>query len=162
MGGWMQIIGTLLCVLFALALVHMAGATSRLSGVLTLFGTTVLICVGLAEMTCYIGATSGDETTVRVVSTMIPALQHAYPIIAAPMVFWPLGAVILESHILPRTIGYLGLLLGTVFAALGLIGMLQPIQAIVDALSAIQGVWWIAAAITLLVGRSPKRATSSI
>lgn len=153
LGGWMQSTGTLLCVLFALALVQMAGFASRLPGVLTLFGSSVLMCVGLAEMTGYIGATSGDVTTVRVVSIMIPALQHAYPIVAAPMVFWPFGVVILASGILPKTLGYLALALGSVFSVLGFMGMLLPVQVIVDILSALQGFWWLAAAVTFLVHR---------
>ena len=151
MGGWMQVTGTLLCVLFALALVHIAGFSYHLSGVLTLFGTTVLMCVGLAEMTCYIGATSGDAITVHVVGTMIPALQHAYPIIAAPMVFLPLGIVILASQILPKVLGHAAIWLGSVFAILGFIGVFQPVQGIVDTLSALQGFWWLSAAVTFMV-----------
>lgn len=162
MGGWMQVTGTLLSVLFALALVHMAGFSSRLSGLLTLFGSTILMCVGLAEMTCYIGATSGDAITVRVVSTMIPALQHAYPIVAAPMVFWPLGIVILVSHIISKVLGYAAILLGTVFAVLGFIGMLQPVQGIVDTLSALQGFWWLAAAVTFMVRKKTDAAAPSV
>jgi hypothetical protein len=152
-GGWLQIAGTVLCLLFALYLVQRAGASSSFAGVLTLFGCVVLTCVGLAELTGYAMAASGDATVVRVAVQFIPGVQHGYSVVAAPMVFLPLGAVILTSGILPRAIGYGALAFGVVFASMGPIGMLAPVQGFVDALSAIQGLWWIAAAIAL-IGRA--------
>jgi hypothetical protein len=77
-------------------------------------------------------------------------VQHGYAMVAAPLVFLPLGAVILDSGVLPRVLGYTALALGAVFAVLGLVGVLAPVQGIVDGLSALQGLWWIAAAVALL------------
>jgi len=150
LGGWLQITGTLLCLLFALALTQRAGAAGTFAGQLTLFGSVVLTGVGLAEFSGYALAVSGDPTVVRVASQFIPAVQHGYAMVAAPLVFLPLGAVILGSGVLPRVLGYIALILGTVFAVLGLVGVLAPVQGIVDGLSALQGLWWIAAAVALL------------
>jgi len=40
-GAWLQAVGPVLIVLFAFALVHLAGATERLSGWMTLFVATI-------------------------------------------------------------------------------------------------------------------------
>ena len=63
LGGWFQIIGTLLTVLYALAMVHFAGWSIRLAGALTLLGSTVLLVVGLMEVMFYVAVTSGDPMT---------------------------------------------------------------------------------------------------
>ena len=71
--------------------------------------------------------------------------------LAAPAVFFPLGAVILESRVLPRVLGYLSLVLGGAFAISGVVYLFAQVLAVVVALSIIQGVWFLAAAITLLI-----------
>src|SRR5262249_7811142 len=53
-GGWMQGIGSLLIVLFALALVHLAGATHRLAGWITLLAGGSILMVSLVEVTFYL------------------------------------------------------------------------------------------------------------
>ena len=42
-GAWMQAVGPVLIVLFAFVLVHLSGATQRLSGWMTFFGATIQI-----------------------------------------------------------------------------------------------------------------------
>jgi hypothetical protein len=74
--------------------------------------------------------------------------------LAAPAVFFPLGAVILDSRVLPPVFGYLSLVLGAAFAVSGVVYLFAPILAVVVALSIIQGGWFLAAAITLLAGSS--------
>ena len=64
-GAWLQAVGPVLIVLFAFALVHLAGATQRLSGWMTLFGASVLMMVSLIEVTFYIGALNTDPATLR-------------------------------------------------------------------------------------------------
>ena len=54
-GSWLQAVGPVLIVLFALAIVFLAGATTRLAGWMTLFGTAALMTVSLIEITGYIG-----------------------------------------------------------------------------------------------------------
>ncbi len=55
-GAWLQAVGPLLIVLFAFAIVPLAGATTRLAGWMTLFGGTILMTVSLVEITFYMSA----------------------------------------------------------------------------------------------------------
>ncbi len=56
---------------------------------------------------------------------LISAVQHLSFIVAAPALFLPLGIVLLRSSVLPRLFGYLALLLGIVFAILGITFLLR-------------------------------------
>ncbi len=124
-GAWLQAVGPALIVLFAFSLVHLAGATQRLSGWMTFFGAATLMTVSLIEITVYISALHVDPPMMPFISLkIISAVQHLYFIVAAPALFSPLGIVLLSSSILPRLFGYLALLLATAFAALGVIFLL--------------------------------------
>ena len=152
-GAWLQAVGPVLIVLFAFALVHLAGATQRLAGWMTFFGATVLMTVSLIEITFYISALSPDPALMPSISLkLISAVQHLYFIVAAPTLFLPLGIVLVRSPILPRLLGYLALILATAFAALGVIFLLDlTLPGAVTAFGGVQALWWLAAAITLIV-----------
>jgi hypothetical protein len=158
-GAWMQAVGPVLIVLFAFALVHLAGATQRLVGWMTLFGATILMTVSLIEVTFYISALNPEPVMMPSISLkLISAAQHLYFIVAAPALFLPLGVILVSSPILPRVFGYLALLLAAAFAALGVIFMLRlRLPDAVTAFGGLQALWWLAAAITLVVrsGRIP-------
>ncbi len=154
-GAWLQAVGPLLIVLFAFALVCLAGATTRLAGWMTLFGGGILMTVSLIEITLYMG-TLYATTTKFVSLDLIHAVQHLYFIVAAPSLFLPLGAVLLGSAVLPRVFGYLALALGAAFAILGVAFLSSlTLPALVLDSGGIQAFWWLAAAITLIV-RSAK------
>ena len=88
-----KVVGPVLIVLFAFSLVHLAGATQRLSGWMTFFGPTILMTVSLAEITFYISALHADPATMPYINLVpISAVQHLYFIVAAPRLFLPLGA----------------------------------------------------------------------
>jgi hypothetical protein len=152
-GAWLQAVGPVLIVVFAFALVHLAGATQRLAGWMTFFGATILMIVTLMEVTFYFSALSPDPTTRPPISlTLIAAVQHLYFIVAAPALFLPLGIVLVSSRILPRFLGHLALVLATVFALLGVIFLLRlTLPNAVTALGGVQALWWLGAAITLIV-----------
>ena len=152
-GAWMQAVGPVLIVLFALCLVHLAGAAERLAGWMTLFGATVLMTVSLIEITFYMSALHADPEVLPFISLkLISAVQHLYFMIAAPVLFFPLGIVLLGSPVLPRLFGYLALLLAVVFESLGVIFLLTlTLPAAVTAVAGVQALWWLAAAITLVV-----------
>jgi hypothetical protein len=152
-GAWLQAVGPVFIVLFALALVHLAGAALRLAGWMTLFGATVLMTVSLIEITYYISALFPDPEMMASISLkVIYAVQHLYFIVAAPALFLPLGVILVTSRILPRVFGYLALTLATAFAALGAVFMLRlKLPASVTASAGVQALWWLAAAITLVV-----------
>jgi hypothetical protein len=156
-GAWMQAVGPVLIVLFAFALVHLAGATQRLAGWMTFFGATVLMTVSLIEITFYISALNHDPAVLPYISLkLIYAVQHLYFIVVAPALFLPLGVVLVGSRILPRVFGYLALLLAACFAALGLIFLLHlTLPGPVTAFGAVQALWWLAAGVTLVARNIP-------
>lgn len=154
-GAWLQAVGPVLIVLFAFSLVLLAGATQRLSGWMTFFGAATLMTVSLIEITFYISALHVDPALMPFISLrLISAVQHLYFIVAAPALFLPLGIVLLSSSVLPRFFAYLALILATAFAALGVTFMLTlTLPAAVTASAGVQALWWLAAAVTLIVRR---------
>jgi hypothetical protein len=57
-----------------------------------------------------------------------------------------------QPAVLPRLFGYLAILLAVVFESLGMIFLLTlTLPAEVTAVAGIQALWWLAAAITLLI-----------
>ena len=152
-GAWLQAVGPVFIVLFALALVHLAAATLRLSGWMTLFGASTLMTVSLIEITYYISALFPDPEIMTSISLrVIFAVQHLYFIVAAPALFLPLGVVLISSRVLPSLFGYLSLVLAAAFAVLGVAFLLTlALPAKVTAFAGVQALWWLAAAITLIV-----------
>jgi hypothetical protein len=151
-GAWMQAVGPVLIVLFAFVLVHLSGATQRLSGWMTFFGATILMTVSLIEVTFYISALYRDPVMMALMSlNLISAVQHLYFIVAAPALFLPLGIVLLRSRVLPKLLGYLALVLAAIFATLGVIFLLSlSLPGAVTAFGAVQALWWLAAAVALI------------
>ena len=161
-GAWLQAVGPVLIVLFAFALVSLAGATTRLAGWMTLFGGAILTMVSLVEITFYIGALY-RLTTGLISLDFVHAVQHLYFIVAAPALFLPLGVVVLGSQVLPRVFGYLALLLGATFAILGMVSLYSlTLPLVVIAFAGLQTVWWLAAAITLIVRTEKTSKTTSM
>jgi hypothetical protein len=155
MGAWLQAVSPPLIVVFALAIVHLAGAASKFSGWLTFFGGIILVIVSMIEITFYFSAINGNPLTSGFISLdFIGAVQHLYSIIAAPMFFFTLSVVILGSRILPHVFGYVGLFLGSTFAVLGLLALFNPLQNIINYVSITQGFWWLFATVTLLIRAS--------
>jgi hypothetical protein len=164
-GAWLQAVGPVFIVLFAFALVQLAGATLRLAGWMTLFGASVLMTVSLIEITYYISALFPDPEVMTAISLkVIYAVQHLYFIVAAPALFLPLGIVLVGSRILPRLFGYLALILAAAFAVLGVTFLLTlTLPAAVTASAGAQAFWWLAAAVTLIMrgGKLPDSGWTS-
>jgi hypothetical protein len=152
-GAWLQAVGPDLTVAFAFAIVCLARATNRFAGLMTLFGGTILTMVSLVEIAFYFSALFPEPANMGLISlALIHATQHLYFIVAAPALFLPLGAVILGSTVLPRPFGYLALLLGGAFALLGIVFLFSlTLPTAVTAFAGVQTLWWLAAAITLIV-----------
>jgi hypothetical protein len=153
MGAWLQAVGMLLILLFGFAIVCEAGATTRLAGWMTFFGSAILMMVSLIEIVFYYGLLYTDPVATGLVSfNLIHAVQHLYFIIAGPALFIPLGIVILGSRVLPGVFGYLALVVGVAFAISGIVfldSLVLPVA--VQALASVQALWWLAAAITMIV-----------
>lgn len=152
-GAWLQAVGPVFIVLFAFALVYLAGAMDRVAGWMTFFGAAILMTVSLIEITFYISAMFPDPPMMPFISLkFISAVQHLYFIVAAPALFFPLGIILINSRVLPRVFGYLALILAAAFAALGIAFLLTLVlPGAVTAFAGIQALWWLAAAITLIL-----------
>ena len=152
-GSWLQAIGSFLEVVFILAIIHIAGATQRLSGWITAFAAIVIMAVSLVEVSFYLsaiqGGVNGDLTTLAVSLNLIKAIQHAYVIVPAPTILLGLGVVILNSHVFPRIFGYLALALGVIMGILGFVGTFIPLQQVIDSVLTVQEVWFAALAISV-------------
>ena len=162
-GAWLQAVGPVLIVLFAFALVHLAGAAQRLAGWMTLFGASVLMTTSLIEITFYISALFPDPALMPAISLrFIGAVQHLYFFAAAPALFLPLGFVLVGSSILPRVFGYLAIGLALAFGALGVIFLPKlMLPDPVTAFAGVQALWWLGAGVTLMLQnmRSSARTT---
>jgi hypothetical protein len=163
LGSWLQGIGSLLSVLFVLALVHLAGATHRFAGWATLLAGAAILLVSLVEVTFYLSAAeaavTGDVVTGTISNALIKAVQHVFLI--APALLLPLGVVLLGSRLLPRALAYLALALGAILQALGLVGLFGVLQPVIDVLLIVQGLWFLAAAVALLVRPMPTSDAST-
>ena len=124
LGTWLQATGSLLSVIFFLALVQRAGRTASLSGLLTIVGSAVLLAVVLVEGVFTIdlaqAAVSGHPTTSLASFDIMSVFTYVYPIVPAPVIFLALGTILLGSHLLPRVLGYLAFGLGIAFAVRGI------------------------------------------
>jgi len=153
LGAWLQGIGSLMTVIFAIALVFAAGATNRIAGWLTFLAGGTILMVSLVETAFYLAATNavetGDVASGLVAASLIQAIQHVFLI--APAVLLPLGSVLLSSNVLPRPFAYAALVIGGVLQALGLLGLFAALQPIVDVMLIVQGLWFLAAAGAFLV-----------
>ena len=121
---------------------------------MTLFGAATLMTVSLVEITGYIGTLQPSPATMFGTSlALIHSVQHLYFIVAAPAVFLPLGLVILGSHVLPRILGYLALVLAAGYALAGVLTLLDlTVPAAVQIFAGfVPALWWLAATGTLLI-----------
>jgi hypothetical protein len=109
--------------------------------------------VSLIEITFYIAALFQDPRINSLVSlNLIYSVQHLYFIIGAPAIFLPLGIVIIFSKILPKLFGWAAILLGLFFGLLGILFLFKLVLPVwVTACGGIQAIWWLSAAITLLI-----------
>jgi hypothetical protein len=154
LGTWLQATGSLLSVVFFLALVQKSGATARLAGLLTIVGSAVLLAVVLIEGVFTIdlaqAAANGHLETSLTSFDLMTVFTYIYPIVPAPVIFLGLGTILLGSRLLPRVFGFLAFGLGFAFAVVGLIALFTtPILSIV--VLSLQSLWVLAAALTLLV-----------
>jgi hypothetical protein len=156
-GAWLQAVGPVFIVVFALTIVIRAGATARLAGWMTMFGAATLMTVSLVEITGYIGALQPSPATMAEISyALIHSVQHLYFIVAAPALWLPLGLVILGSAVLPRILGYLALALSAGYALAGVLTLLDlTVPVAVQISASVQVLWWLAAAGTVITRARP-------
>jgi hypothetical protein len=154
LGTWLQATGSLLSVIFFVALAQRAGRAGSLAGLLTIVGSSVLLAVVLVEGVFTIdlaqAAVSGHATTSLASFDIMSVFTYVYPIVPAPVIFLALGTILLGSSLLPRVFGYLAFGLGIAFAVVGFIGLFTTSLLTIAVLS-LQALWVLAASITYLV-----------
>ena len=152
-GAWLQSVAPVFIVLFAFSMVKLAGATQKLSGWMTMFGAVVLMIVSLLEITFYIAAVFlSPKIGILISLNTIHAVQHLYFIVAAPTLFISLGAVLIDSNVLPRIFAYFAFVIGISFGLLGVLFLLILVLPVwVTAIAGVQAIWWLSASISLIV-----------
>jgi hypothetical protein len=153
LGAWLQATGSLLSVIFLLGLVQLAGGVTRFSGVLAVLGCAVLLGVVLIEGAFTIdlaqAAVDGHSATSVTSFDVMTVFAHIYPIVPAPLIFLPLGTILVGSSVLPRIFAYLALALGCLYVIAGLVGLFtSPVLTLVPL--GLQSLWILAAAIALV------------
>jgi len=150
--AWRQTVGIVLCVVFALALAHLANATERFSGWLTLCGGVLLVMTNLVEVAFFFSAATGSQPTIELINLdLINATHRLLFVVAVPAVFFPLRYTILRSRFVTRALGYSAMGLAVVFAALGAIDLFIALPLVDDIAWSLEVLWWFFAVIALLV-----------
>lgn len=170
--AWLEGTGTLLEVIFVLTLAHLAGARAGLAGQITTVACAAVLGVSLVYDVTVIaiaqsGALGGPQAITAVVAYgLFAAVEHVF--LLAPPLLLPLGLILLRTPLLSRPFAWLAVILGVLGPALGLAGLFTvtannngPVGAAINALVAAQGLWVIAASITLLY-RRPHVTSASI
>src|SRR5262249_60279063 len=112
--------GAVLMVVLALAMVSRAGAPRQRAGWMPLSGPPPPTGARLIETPGYSAPLHPSPATMPGTSlALIHSVQHLWFIVAAPALWLPLGVVILGSHVLPRILGYLAIVLAAGYALAG-------------------------------------------
>ncbi len=122
---WLQQAGSFLTILFVLALVHLAGASDRFAGRLTLLVSGVIMALSLAEGTFALSAVySGENGHLESVLTsfdLTGVFVHIF--LLAPSLFLVMGLALKGTTLLPKAFAYAAIGLGILFQFLGVIGL---------------------------------------
>ncbi|HEX6819912.1 MAG TPA: hypothetical protein VF120_16165 [Ktedonobacterales bacterium] len=163
--AWLQVVGSLLSVIFAIALVHLAGASRRLAGRLVMLVSGVTLTLSMVEAMLAIGAVQagalGQAQTALVCFDLTTTFIHIFLI--APSLFLALGAAIFGTRILPRGFGSLALALGVVFQVLGVAGLFNSsaLPFVIGVLLA-QEAWTVTASVALAAWAMSMRGRTAL
>lgn len=155
---WLQQIGSLLSVVFALALVHLAGKSQTFAGRMVLLSSAVILSLSLAEGTFILGAVqaadNGHLTSMVAGVDLGSVFIHIF--LLAPSLFLMLGFALQKTSLLPRIFPVIALVLGILFQVLGVAGLFSntALLIVIFVLLA-QNIWSLAASVTLIVRRPP-------
>jgi hypothetical protein len=154
-GAWFQATGTLLGVTFFLSIVQLAGAATRLAGLLVIVASAALLGLVLVEGALLVAvpmaAASGDVTTVVTTFDLSNGVfVRVFPLAPSSVTYLALGAVVLSSGVLSRWFGLVAIMLGLAFELSGLVAIFSMIGLLATIVLSIgQEVWIVAAAIAI-------------
>lgn len=172
-GAWLQVTGTLLSLILFLTIVQLAGATSRLPGLVVIVASAALLALVLVEaallMEVPLAAANGDSATVVTTFDLSNGVfARVFPLAPASATYLGLGAVILGSGVLHRRFGYVAVALGLAFEAAGILALFTVAGLILAILLSITQELWIVGAAVAILGssaqfqnQSPGRGASS-
>jgi hypothetical protein len=161
--AWLQVTGAVLYVIFILAIVHLAGAGQRFAGRIVGLAAAVLVGLTLLDSAMIIStvqsAVHGQAQTVDVSFDLIAGPTNdavGRSFLIAPAILLPLGFVILQTRLLPRSYGWIAIAFGSASQALGLLGLFSKaaFSDVNPAVLALENLWLITVAVTLLVHRN--------
>ncbi len=165
LGAWFQGLGSALSVLFFIGIVVLARATDRLAGMVTVAASAVLLGLSLVEgaflMTVPLAVASGHAATAQTTFDLSTVtFVHVFPIVPVPAVLFSLGAVILGSRLLPRSLGTAALAIGAAFEIVGFAALFNEAFVIpIIGLLVVEELWIIVAALSLLRISGEQRLT---
>jgi hypothetical protein len=169
--AWLQVTGAILYVVFILAVVHLAGAGQRFAGRVVALAAPILVGLALLDSAMTIAvvqsAAHGHYETMRVGFDLVvgpgnDAIGRSFLI--APAILLPLGFVILQTRVLPRSYGWIALAFGAASQALGLLGLFSKVAFgdVNPAVLALENLWLIVVAVTLVVNRRSPETRSAM
>ncbi|HXB45515.1 MAG TPA: hypothetical protein VNV85_15725 [Puia sp.] len=153
---WLQQLGTVLSVVFALGLLQLAGTSMTLAGRLTLLTAAVITSLSLAEGTFVLGAVqAGGNGRMEASATCFElANVFIHIFLLAPSLFLMLGLGLKGTSILPKVFIVTAIALGVLFQSLGVIALFDNrFLLLVVGVLMLQNLWTIAASVTLLARR---------
>lgn len=154
---WLQQFGTILTVIFALSLVHIAGASGKLAGKLTLLASTVITSLSLAEGTFELGALqAGNNGHLEATLTCFELTNvFIHIFLLAPSLFIMMGFALRGTHVLPKLLITIAIILGILFQALGVVALFDNkfLLAVIIILM-VQNLWTIISSIFLLLRKA--------
>jgi hypothetical protein len=154
-GAWLQATGTLLSVVFFLALVLLARATACLSGLVVIVGSASLLAVVLVEaaflVAVPIAAANNDNGTVATAFAMSNGVfVRVFPLAPASATLIGLGAILRRGDVLDRRFGTAALGIGAAFVIGGVISVFATAGLLLIVLLSVgQAIWTAVAAINL-------------
>ena len=166
-GAWLQVTGALLSVIFFLVLVTRTGKGACFIGQVATVGAALLIGVVVIEAAFLIavpvaaaaGSVAGVSTTFALSNGVF---ARVFPLAPAPLLFAATGLALRNTDVLPRAFAPLALVVAAAFVLAGIAAIFSTAGLIAAiAMSILQEVWIVAAAIALLirVRHARRRAT---
>lgn len=160
-GGWLQVTGALLSIVFFLILLHLSAARQRLAGSATIVGCALLLSVVAIEAALLeavpMAAATGDHATVATAFALSNGVfARIFPLAPAPLLFAATGFTLRGTRVLPTVFSHAALAVAALFVAAGIAAVFTTsglIFAIV--MSVVQALWIGAAGLALaLTGRA--------
>lgn len=160
-GGWLQVTGALLSIVFLLVLLQITGALRTLAGSATLTGCAVLLSVVVVEAALLeavpVAAANGDQATVATAFELINGVfVRIYPLAPASLLFAGIGFALSGASVLPRVFARTAVLISGLFLFAGLAAVFATAGLILaSVMSVVEAIWIPAAAIALARRTNP-------